>query len=185
MSDWTSLFDGQSLQGWKEAPFYRRGNVLVRNGAIILGRGSMTGIAWTGAPLPRTNYEIRFEAARLEGKDFFAALTFPAGSSFCTWVNGGWGGETVGLSNVDGYDAAENETSTVRDFARGQWYAFRLRVTPKRIEAWIDERGVIDVDLTVHKVDLRFDDIDLCKPLGFASYATEGAVRKIELRRLA
>lgn len=182
---WTPLFDGKSLAGWKEAPFPGRGSVQVLDGSIRLGKGRMTGIAWTGAPLPRVDYEVRFEAARLEGKDFFASLAFPVGDSYCFWVNGGWDGSVVGLSNLDGDDASENDTSTVRDFVQGRWYAFRLAVTAQRIRAWIDEAAVIDVDITGRRVALRLDDTDLCTPLGFASYATVGGVRKIEYRGLS
>ena len=107
---WIPLFDGHSLSGWKEAPIPGRGPVGVQDGAIRLGKGRMTGIAWTG-DFPRSGYEIRFEAARLEGNDFFAGLTFPVNDSFCFWVNGGWDGTVVGLSNLDGNDASENDTS--------------------------------------------------------------------------
>ncbi len=182
---WIPLFDGKTLTNWKEAPFHGRGEVRASDGVILLGRGRMTGIAWTGAEFPRSQYEIRFEAARMDGNDFFAAITFPVNDSFCSWINGGWDGTVVGLSNLDGNDASENDTSTVRDFAKGRWYAFRLAVSDARIQAWIDDEVAIDVDITHRKVGLRFDDIDLCKPLGFASYATVARLRKIEYRRLA
>lgn len=182
--EWIPLFDGKSLAGWKEAPFPGRGTVHVADGSIRLGNGRMTGIAWTGAPFPRSDYEIRFEAARLEGNDFFASIAFPVGDSHCFWVNGGWDGTVVGLSNVDGDDASENDTSTVREFAKGRWYAFRLAVTASRIRAWIGEENVIDLDITHHRIALRFDDTDLCTPLGFASYRTVGGLRKIEYRPL-
>lgn len=182
--EWISMFDGKSLAGWKEAPFSGRGNVEVRGGSIHLGKGHMTGIAWTHN-FPTSGYEIRFEAARLEGNDFFAAITFPVKDSFCSWINGGWDGTTVGLSNLDGNDASENDTSTVRDFTQGRWYAFRLAVTDTRIQAWIDGAVVIDVDIRGRRVALRFDDIDLCTPLGFSSYGTTGGLRRIEYRKLA
>ena len=182
-AEWISLFDGKSLTGWKEAPFDGRGELQVKDGAIRLGKGRMTGIAWAGE-FPRSGYEIRFEAARLEGNDFFAGITFPVNDSFCSWINGGWDGTVVGLSNLDGNDASENDTSTVRDFVKGRWYAFRLVVTERRIQAWIDGAVVIDVDIAQRRVGLRFDDIDLCKPLGFASYATLAGLRKIEYRQL-
>ena len=121
---------------------------------------------------------------RLEGNDFFVGITFPVNGTFCTWINGGWGGDVVGLSNVDGYDASENETSMARDFAAGRWYSFRLVVTPGRIRAWIDGAIVVDLEIAGRKIDLRFDDTDLCKPLGFASYATEAALRNIQYRML-
>ncbi|MEZ5353767.1 MAG: DUF1080 domain-containing protein [Bryobacteraceae bacterium] len=181
--EWISLFDGKTLRNWKETPFSGGGAVAVKDGAVVLGRGQMTGITWTGE-FPRSGYEIRFEAARLEGKDFFAGLTFPVKETFCTWINGGWDGTVVGLSNLDGYDASENDTSTVREFAPGQWYSFRLMVTENRIRAWIDGVAVIDADLTGRQVGLRFDETDLSAPLGFASYATVGGVRRVEYRRL-
>ena len=181
---WIPLFDGRTLNGWKQAPFSGRGEVRAGDGIIRLGKGHMTGIAWTGGEFPRSGYEIRFEAARLEGNDFFAGLTFPVNDTFCSWINGGWDGTVVGLSNLDGNDASENDTSTVRDFVKGRWYAFRLAVTESRIQAWIDGAVVIDVDITRRQVGLRFDEIDLCKPLGFASYSTVAGLRKIEYRLL-
>lgn len=180
---WLPLFDGKSLAGWREVAFQKRGAVTVDDGVIVLGKGAMTGIAWTRG-FPTSGYEIRFEAARLEGNDFFAGLTFPAGGSHCFFVAGGWDGTTVGLSNVDGYDASENETSINREFVSGRWYAFRLAVTGSRIQAWIDGALVVDLDLTVSKVELRFDDTDLCKPLGFAAYGTRAGLRNIEYRLL-
>jgi hypothetical protein len=180
---WISMFDGKSLKGWRETPFNDRGEVRVRDGMIRIGKGRMTGITWTGE-FPKSGYEIRFEAARLEGKDFFAAIVFPVKDSYCSWINGGWDGTVVGLSNLDGNDASENDTSTIRDFVRGRWYAFRLAVTENRIQGWIDGAVAIDVDTTGRKVGLRFDDTDLCTPLGFASYATVGGLRNVEYRLL-
>jgi hypothetical protein len=181
---WTPLFDGKSLAQWKETPFPGRGTVSVRDGVILLGKGRMTGITFTGE-FPRANYEVRFEAARLEGNDFFGSIVFPVKDNFCSWINGGWDGTVVGLSNIDGYDASENDTSTVKEFEKGRWYGFRLMVTEERITAWIDGRVVIDTDITKRQVGLRFDDTDLAAPLGFASYATLGGLRKIEFRRIA
>lgn len=181
---WTSLFDGATLGGWRPAAFPGQGKVAVREGMLVLERGDrMTGVVLT-RPFPQVNYEIRFEAARLEGNDFFAGLIFPVKETFCSWICGGWDGSTVGLSNVDGYDASENETSINRDFQQGRWYRFRLAVTGERLRAWIDDSAVIDLDVTRHELALRFDDTDLAKPLGFASYGTVGGIRKIEWRRI-
>jgi hypothetical protein len=181
---WQPLFDGKSLQGWRETPFTGRGQVRAADGAIHLGPGMpMTGVTWTGS-FPRGEYEIRFEAARMQGNDFFASMTFPVGDSFCTWVTGGWGGDIVGLSSIDGWDASDNETRTYVTFENGRWYAFRLQLSAGRIKAWIDGRQVIDVVIAGRTVELRRGEITLSAPLGFASYATAGAVRNIELRRL-
>src|SRR6266545_1262695 len=69
-SGWKSLFDGKSLEGWRETPFSARGKVRVEDGAIVLGSGAMTGITWTGQ-FPKANYEVRLEAMRADGSDFF------------------------------------------------------------------------------------------------------------------
>ncbi len=181
---WVALFNGTSLEGWKQTPFSGRGEVRVSDGKIVIGKGRTTGITWTGQ-FPRSGYEIRFEAARLDGRDFFAGITFPAGESYCSWINGGWDGTVVGLSNLDGNDASENDTSTLRDFVQGRWYAFRLAVTERRIQGWIDGDLVIDVDITGRALGLPFGDGDLSTPLGFSSYRTVAGLRKVEYRRLA
>jgi hypothetical protein len=179
-----SLFDGKSLQGWKETPFSQRGPVRVEDGAIVLGAGSpFTGVTWTGEFL-KSNYEIRFEAARRNGGDFFASLTFPVGDSFCTFVTGGWGGDIVGLSSIDGWDASDNETRTYFTFEPGKWYAFRVQVTDTRIQAWIDDKPIANVEIGGRKIGLRYGEIKLSAPLGFASYNTTGAIRKIEMKKL-
>ena len=95
--DWKPLLDGKSLGQWKETAFERRPAVRVEEGAIVLTAGQpLTGITWAGE-FPKSNYEIRFEAARMLGGDFFPSVTFPAGGNFATWVLGGWGGDIVGI----------------------------------------------------------------------------------------
>ena len=143
----------------------------------------MTGVTWTGS-FPRSNYEIRFEGARLQGSDFFGSVTFPVQDSFCTWVTGGWGGDIVGLSSLDGWDASDNETRSYFNFENGRWYGLRLQVTDDRIMAWIDDRAVLDVSITGREISLRHGEIKLSAPFGFASYATTGGLRKIEYRLL-
>jgi hypothetical protein len=126
--EWRPLFDGKSLQGWRETPFTGHGKVHVEDGAIVLGPGGpLTGITLAGE-FPTSNYELRLEAVRLKGNDFFATVTFPVRDSFCTWVTGGWGGDIVGLSSIDGWDASENETRATCRFGS----AFRLRPSSPR-----------------------------------------------------
>jgi hypothetical protein len=182
--EWQSMFDGKSLTGWKETPFNRRGKVRVENGALVLGAGDpLTGINWT-APFPHSGYEVRLEASRVNGGDFFASLTFPVGDSFATWVTGGWGGDIVGISNIDGWDASENETRTYFNFEPGRWYALRLEVTPERIRAWIDGKNIVNVNIAGRAIDLRPGPIELSAPFGFASYNTTGSLRGIAYRKL-
>jgi hypothetical protein len=180
---WQSMFDGQSLKGWKETPFTGKGTVKVQDGCIVIGKGYMTGVTYTGS-LPKANYEVRMEAQRAEGHDFFAGITFPVNDSFITWINGGWGGSLVGLSSLDGNDASENDTSTSRDFQQGRWYSLWFAVNSDRIRAWIDEELVIDVQIGNREVGLRPGETDLSKPFGIATYNTTSKVRKVEWRPL-
>ncbi len=182
---WRPIFDGKSLEGWRESPFTNRGKVQVDGGAITLLPGSpMTGVTWTGK-FPKTDYELRFEAQRVQGNDFFASLTFPVAGSFATWVTGGWGGDIVGMSSIDGRDASENETRSYFNFDNGRWYMFRIEVRPDRVRAWIDADLVFNVEIAGREISLRYGEIGLSAPLGFAAYATKGAIRKIEYRTLA
>ncbi len=185
--EWRPLFDGKSLAGWKQSDFLGAGKVSVDKGVITIGSGALTGITWAGStmPFPSTNYEIRIEAARLKGSDFFAGITFPVGESFCTWINGGWGGEVVGLSSLDGADASMNETTLNWKFETGRWYALRLRVTPARISAWIDDEQVINAAIAGKWIALREGEIDRSVPFGIATYSTVASVRKIEWRPVA
>ena len=178
------LFDGQTLTGWQPSKFSAQGTVTVEDGRMVLGTGkSMTGITWAGAPLPTTNYEITLQAMRVEGRDFFAGVTFPVDDSFCSLILGGWGGSVIGLSSINGQDASENDTSQSIEFQNGRWYSVRIRVTPAKIEAWLDDRQIITQDLKGNKVGIRLE-MELSKPLGVASWKTKSAVRDIRLRRL-
>lgn len=185
--EWRSLFDGKSLAGWKESDFFGAGKVTVDAGVITIGSGALTGISWAASslPFPTSGYEVRIEAARLKGSDFFAGITYPVGDSFCTWINGGWGGEVVGLSSIDGADASMNETTSNRKFELGRWYSLRLRVTPTTISAWIGDELVIEVAIDKKWIALREGDIDRSIPFGIAAYSTVAGVRKIEWRPVA
>ena len=183
-AQWTSLFDGKTLGQWKPAAFANAPQPRVENGAILLPAGHpLTGVTWSGK-FPETGYELRFEAERLLGGDFFASVTFQVGASHATWVLGGWGGDIVGISSIDGWDAADNETRTYFNFETSHWYAFRLQVTDDRVMAWIDDQRIVNVEIRGREVSLRRSDMKLTTPLGFLSYNTKGAVRKIEFRPL-
>ncbi len=174
----------QPVTGWQDTKFTGHGKSRVENGVITLDPGApMTGVTRLG-PFPKTDYEIRFEATRIKGGDFFASLTFPVGESHCTLVTGGWGGDIVGLSSIDGWDASDNETRTYFTFETARWYAFRLQVTNTHIKAWIDDKQIINAPIAGREISLRRGEMNLSAPLGFASYNTAGSIRKVEYRPL-
>src|SRR4051812_34902312 len=74
-----TLFNGKDLSGWKQTDFGGHGEVMVENGQIKVLMGSeLNGINWTNAAvLPKTNFELELDAMKLQGGDFFCALTFP------------------------------------------------------------------------------------------------------------
>ena len=179
----TSLFDGKSLGQWAITDFGGQGKVYVKDGAIYMEMGNdMTGINWKG-PLIRMNYEITLEAMRISGSDFFCGLTFPVAENPCSLILGGWGGGLCGLSNIDYYDAANNETTTFTSFEDNKWYRVRLHVTPDRIEAWLDDEEIVNIEITGRKIDIRAE-VDLSQPLGIATWQTGGAARNIRIRPL-
>lgn len=178
------LFDGKTLGGWKKTKFGGEGEVKVENGTIVMGSGnSLTGITSTRKDLPTTNYQLSYEAVRLKGYDFFAAVTFPVGKSHVTFLNGGWGGSVTGISSVDGYDASENETGKFYEYKDKRWYKFRIRVTDERIRCRVDDKIVVDLKYKGRRIGTRIE-ADPNKPLGFATWETSGAVRKIAIRTL-
>ncbi len=180
---WRDLFDGKTLKGWKAPKFGGEGKVEVKDGEIVLNSGeSMTGITYSGK-VPTTNFELEWEAMRLDGSDFFATATFPVGKEHVSFVTGGWGGTVVGISCVDWYDAADNATSSFREFKAKQWYTFRARVSDAKIEVWVDKDKVVDLPRKNHKFSIRAE-CDLCRPLGISTWCTSGAVRKVRLRTL-
>lgn len=182
--DWKPLFNGRTLAGWQQTDFSGRGQVHCESGLMVLEMGnSLTGVNWTN-DVPKVDYEITLEAMRVQGSDFFCGLTFPVKDSYCSLILGGWGGTVVGLSSVDSADASENETSRFVKFDTGRWYRVRVRVTAGKIEAWLDEKQIVDLATEGRHIGLRFGEIELSKPLGIASYETTAAVRGIKLRKL-
>jgi hypothetical protein len=181
---WVPFFDGKTLTGWRETDFAGHGVVELKSGLVVLNAGDpLTGINWTNR-LPNTNYEVALDAMRVSGSDFFCGLTVPVGDSFCTLIVGGWGGSLVGISSLDNQDASENETTKFFNAEQGKWYRIRLRVTPSRLEAWIDKEKFINVDTTDKTISLRPGDIESSKPFGIACYQTTAALREIRLRRV-
>ncbi|HUT35704.1 MAG TPA: protein kinase [Planctomycetota bacterium] len=186
--EWVDLFDGKTLKGWRtleEDQFADHGDVSVSDGALLLQRAratnKLTGIAWAG-DFPRENYEFTVEARRLRGGVPFHCffVRFPVGDASCQFNPRGMNG--TGLSPVDGKDYGSNETTrkdiTIED---ERWYRSTVRVTPGRIQAWIDDQCVADL-ATQGKT---LGEPDSAGPFSFSvPYTSDIAFRAIRLRRL-
>ena len=187
------LFNGKDLSGLKvleKSYFDGHGKILVKEGALVIDKG-MPGSGIAIDPkvfknLPKMNYEIRFDAKRIEGDDFFCGLTFPVNDSYCTMILGGWGGGAIGLSNIDTMSAIENETSTHEDFKNNVWYHIRLKVTNEKISATLQEekgkeqKELFSVVTNDHKFDIWWEQ-EPARPLGFTTWSTKAAFRNIVL----
>ncbi|MCX7818912.1 MAG: DUF1080 domain-containing protein [Kiritimatiellae bacterium] len=195
---WRSMFNGRDLTGWTNTGYVRPGPIVAypdrpppqlptnapAGPAIFLGAGEdLTGITWTGE-LPRVNYEVRLEAMRVSGGDFFCGLTFPVGTNHATLVVGGWGGTVVGISSLDGMDASENETSSFMEFQNGRWYEITLCVYEDRLIADIGDRRVVNVDIRGRRVHMRAGEIEEGIPFSISTWRTAGALRNIRIRAL-
>jgi 3-keto-disaccharide hydrolase len=178
-----SLFDGKTLGLWKITDFGGQGKVYAKENTLQLEMGNdMTGVTWSG-PVLTMNYELNLDAMRVEGSDFFCGLTFPVEKNSVSFVVGGWGGYVCGISCVNYYDASENETSKAGEFESNKWYHIRIRVTPEKIDCWIDDEQYVDLDTKDKKLDVRLEMED-SKPLGIATWRTASAIRNIYLTKL-
>ena len=189
-ASWNSLFNETDLTGWVPTNFGAEGEVTIEQGAIRCEMGyPMTGVTWSGdskdaIELPTARYEISLLAQRVDGNDFFCGLTFPVNDSHCSLIVGGWGGTLVGLSCIDGKDAANNDTRLNRNFKTGQWYRIRVQVYPDRIRAAIDGDWVIDRDIANAEISVRNETLP-CRPLGICCFDTVALFKDIRIRRLA
>lgn len=179
--DQVRLFDGETFENWEITNFGPQGHVYVSGGEIFLNMGDgCTGINWT-QDFPKANYEIELEAKRTVGHDFFCGLTFPVNDTYCSLIVGGWGGVVVGLSTIDGKDGGENETTKMRSFNTDEWYKVRLKVTPTKIEAWINADKEVDFTHEGRTLNIR-PEVGLSRPLGISTWKTSAALRNIYLR---
>ena len=182
-----SLFDGKTLGNWETTQFGGEGDTFVdEEGNLEFGFGAViTGVNWKGEVPATSNYEISLDAMKLDGNDFFLALTFPVKDSHATFVVGGWGGGVVGISSVDDLNASENETMNIEGFEKNVWHKIRVRVTDDKLQAWIDDEQKVDLELEGRKLSLLPGDIELSVPIGIAAYQTRARYRNIVWRNLA
>jgi hypothetical protein len=191
--DWTELpaaeaggvwlFSGPELKHWRVADksyFDKHGSVSWQDDVLTLEAGSPgTGVV-ADFKVPTNGYEIHFEGRRTAGDDFFCGLTFPYNDQQATLILGGWGGGTVGISNVNNFSAIENASTRNFAFENDRWYQFRLRVTPTEIELWIDDKSLFLLDTEEKNFSIWWEQRPMT-PLGFASWRTSAQFRQVRL----
>ena len=179
-----ALLAESGMGDWDTIDFAGGGDSSVAASTLEIGVGEeLTGVYWDGADLPVNNYELRMQARRTEGIDFFCGPVFPVNDSHCCLIVGGWAGATVGLSSIDGKDASRNETTKLMGFEDNQWYDIRIRVLPDRIIAWIDDDCVVYQNIVGKKLSLR-GNTELCTPMGMCTFQTKAEIRKLTLQRI-
>lgn len=182
---WRPLFNGTNLEGWRVIDYAGHGEISVRDGRLRVGAGvALSGVVYTNE-LPATDYEVALRFRKVQGSDFACGLTFPVKGSHATLILGGWGGGVVGVSSLDGLDASQNETTIYRGFEADRWYDVRLAVTDKSIRVWLDDKSIIDVDISERDVDLRAGEIEISRPFSVSSFQTTSEFDFIRLRPLS
>lgn len=183
-AEWKPLFNGKDLAGWEQNKFGGAGEIKVESGQIVIGSGvALSGIRRTN-DLLRSNYEVEVQTMKQQGNDFFCGLTFPVKDSHASLVVGGWGGSLVGISSIDGMDASENEYTQYMRFEDNKWYNIRLRVTDRRIQAWIDNERMIDANIEGRRVSMRPGEIEDAVPFGISTYQTTAAIKEVKIRSI-
>ncbi len=182
--EWIPLFDGKALGNWKETDFAGKADVAVKDAQLMLPQGGdLTGVNLEKAPATM-DYEVAFDAMRVQGDDFFIGFTFPIGDKHVTFVAGGWGGTVTGISCVGGENASENETTQFKNYKNGQWYAVRVKVTKEKLEITIDNEKMVNLELEGKTLGMRAGEIEISKPFGLATWRTTGAYKNLRWRKL-
>lgn len=181
-------FEAKTWTVLKKFYFDAPGKVYVEKDQLILEPGQeLTGVAWhkSNGEFPDCEYEVTLQAMRIEGEDFLCGMTFPTGEKeHATLILGGWDGSAVGISNIDGLSAIENETTRSVDFKNGKWYDVKLSVAGGYIRVWLDGKKLIEVKTKDRKFEV-WPQMEPCRPFGLATYLTKGAYRNIKIHDLA
>jgi hypothetical protein len=180
-----------NMDQWQTINFGGEGEVYFKEGALDLDYGNpLTGVIYKGdidelLGKAKENYAITLQAQRVEGVDMFLGITFPVGTEgHVSLVLGGWAGAITGISNLDGLNASENDTTQYHNMPEGQWFKVKIMVTPEKIQCWLDDKQLVDVDRADHKEFDTHGAVVDTKPFGMFSYSTWGRVKDIKVWKL-
>lgn len=183
-----SWIPADGLGDWKVLETAGAAKVEVKGGELLIGAGEgVTGVRYDGKKeIPVVDYELAWEAKKTSGVDFFGAATFPVRDvkTCATFINGGWGGGVTGISCLDGSSANDNKTCSTIFYDENRWYKFRVQVGAEVLQAWVDDKRVVNCTIKGVEVGLRPGDIEGCAPLGFATWMTKAAIRNVIIKKL-
>lgn len=179
--DWTTLLEGPSLDGWEAGVYGDDPELEFTEDGVVLPIGvPISGITYRGEA-PSGAFTLVIEATKQYGSDFFLGVTFPVRDAHLTLVLGGWGGSTCGLSNLDGRDASENDTTTLRRFPNGKRMTVLIEVDERQVRASIDGETVVDRSIEGVELSIR-PEVEPSLPLGLASFATVTTIHSVRIR---
>ncbi|MFE9134564.1 ThuA domain-containing protein [Streptomyces sp. NPDC007355] len=160
---YTSLFDGSSTAGWKQAG----------PGGFTLGGGTLTshgglGMLWYSGKEFTGDYSLKLDWRAAGDDNSGVFIGFPASDDPWSAVNNGY------EIQIDATDAADRTTGAVYGFrsadiaARdaalnppGEWNTYELRVTGERLEIFLNGRKINDFTNTDPARSLRQGHIGL------------------------
>ncbi|MFT5495967.1 MAG: hypothetical protein ACI9TH_001364 [Kiritimatiellia bacterium] len=184
--EWMPLFNGKDLEGWHSVRVdeFVHGKATVEDGVIMLHAGQPgSGLRLADPAFPVMNYEVELKAQRIEGFDFFCGLNVPVSNAWITLIVGGWDGDVLGLSNLDGMSAIENAYVQHVPFKQKTWYTIRMRVEPKRITVWLNDQKKIEAKTKGVRIGAR-DTMRGMKPMGVCSWFTTAGLKDLRVRTL-
>ena len=87
------------------------------------------------------------------------------------------------MSSINGEDASQNETTSYMNFVSKKWFHIRVRVEPGKIQAWIDEDRVVNLDTADKNLTIRLE-VEPSLPLGLSTWNTAAAWKNIQIKKL-
>lgn len=181
---WVYMLDKEAHARWKpEGDFVEGGKPEFEDTVVTLTTGEpFSGAKWLGT-FPKTDYEVRLEAKRTKGEDIMCGLLFPVGKDLLSFVMGGWGNTVIGCSSIDELNASENDTYYNMPLKNNIWYEVKLRITPKKIQAWIGKTQVINFEIDDHKIS-PYPGLEEYAPFGVFTWDSSSEIRNLRVMRL-
>lgn len=175
---WSSLFDGKSFHGWmspsgEEVPRSWR---IVDGALATVPRGPGVPIVSLRTRQEFTNFDLRFEWRVMEGANsglIYRLLAQAIGLEYQIADDNGDPGARVDPRQRSGalYGVTAVEKSVARPI--GEWNDARIRVTPERVEHWLN--GIKTSEYPV--------DVPLPSPIVLQYHFTEVRFRNLRIRR--